>query len=209
MLPEYPQLALFLTATVILNLTPGSDVLYIASQSFLGSKQGIFAALGISTGIIIYVVATAFGLSEVFHNLPLIFELIKLIGALYLFYLAWRAFFKTEPIRLVENHVQSSFLKSYYVGFFNSLLNPKVGLFFITFLPQFSDTARGKIWLQLLSLGGCFIISGTIINIMYALLISHSKDRLFKKSKIQSWLNKATGILFFGLALKVLTARQN
>lgn len=209
MLPDYPQLILFLTATILLNLTPGSDVLYIASQSFASSRQGIFAALGITTGIAIYVIATAFGLSELFRHFPLAFELIKIVGAIYLFYLAWKSFFKTKPHELINISSQGSLIRAYYIGIFTTLLNPKVGLFFITFLPQFSDSARGQIWLQLLSLGGCFIISGTIVNILYALLISRSKSLLFEKSNIQRWLNKATAVVFFLLALRVLTAKQS
>jgi len=210
MLPDYSQFIFFLTATVLLNLTPGSDVLYIASQSFANKKQGIFAALGITTGAGVYVIATAFGLAEVFHHFPLVYEFIKIVGAVYLFYLAWKYFTSAKPVVLIEeNNQQRSFLKSYYVGILTTILNPKVGLFFITFLPQFSDNTRGKIWLQLLSLGGCFMISASIINILYALLISRVKGRLFEKSHIQLWLNKVSAAIFCILAIKVLTTQKN
>jgi threonine/homoserine/homoserine lactone efflux protein len=209
MLPDYPHLIFFLTATLLLNLTPGNDVLYIASQSVSSSRQGVLAALGSSVGAAIYIMATAFGLSEVFRHSPLAFDLIKIVGGIYLIYLAWKAFFKNQPIALGDGSAQKTGMKSFYMGTFTTLLNPKVGIFFITFLPQFTDSGRGKLWLQILSLGACFMLSATLINLMYALLIGHLKERLFAKSSVQVWLNKATGLVFCVLAFKVLTTKQN
>ncbi len=208
MLPDYSHLMLSLTAAILLNLIPGNDVLYIASQSFSSTRQGILAAIGISVGATIYIIATAFGLSEIFRHSPLAFNLIKITGAIYLLYLAWKAFNSMEISMTTENRQVSS-LKSFYMGIFTNLLNPKVGIFFITFLPQFTDSSRGKLYIQLLSLGACFMVSGTIINLGYACLIGRLKDRLFAKSYVQLWLNKATSLVFCVLAIKVLSAKQS
>jgi threonine/homoserine/homoserine lactone efflux protein len=209
MLPDYPSLLLFLSATLILNLIPGADVLYVASQSLISKKQGIFAVLGGSTGISIYILGTAFGLSEVLRHSMTAFNLIKIIGALYLAYLAWQAFFKPHTDNFhMDNNKKLSELQAYLKGILTTVLNPKVGLFFLTFLPQFTDVHRGKVWLQLISLGGCFIISGALVNLMYVFVFEYLKKHLFFKPPIQKWFNKITGLIFCALALKVLTARQ-
>lgn len=208
MLPDFTHLLFFLTATILLNLVPGNDVLYVASQSLQSKRYGIMAAFGISTGIGVYILATAFGLASLLHQSPFIFNLIKIIGAGYLLYLAWQMF--TQPVNELTIVDNPSFgFKAYYKGIFTTLFNPKVGLFFVTFLPQFVDISRGKVWLQLLSLGFCFIVSGTLVNLMYVFLFSYLKIRLFSKAFIQKWFNKITALFFCAIAFKVITARSS
>jgi threonine/homoserine/homoserine lactone efflux protein len=204
MFPDVSHIIFFLTATIILNLTPGSDVMYVASQSLHNLRQGIFAVLGVSTGIGFYMLISAFGLAGILKHSPLIFNLIKIAGAFYLFYLAWQALFKGKVQTIVTNNQDLQIWQSYKKGIFTNLLNPKVGIFFLTFLPQFVDVARGKIWLQLLTLGACFVISGTLVNTLYAFLFVYLKERLFSNLRIQQWLNKLTALVFCVLALKVL-----
>ncbi len=209
MLPDYTHLIFFLTATILLNLTPGNDVLYIAGQSLQSKKHGVMAAFGISTGIGIYILGTAFGLASVLHHSPLVFNIIKIVGASYLVYLAWQIWTKpTQDIQVSTNQPLIGF-EAYYKGILTTILNPKVGLFFITFLPQFVDINRGKVWLQLLSLGCCFILSGTLVNLMYVFLFSYLRSRVFSKASIQKWFNKITALLFCAIAFKVLTAKQS
>ncbi|KTD25225.1 MULTISPECIES: LysE family translocator [Legionella] len=208
MFPDTTQLAFFLTATIILNLTPGSDVLYVASQSLNSFKHGAVATIGIATGIAIYAIASALGLSSVLMQSPFVFNLIKIMGAFYLFYLAWQAL-NSKSKRITPNKQSISVWKSYKNGVLTNVLNPKVGIFFLTFLPQFVDIERGTVWLQLLTLGGCFVISGTLINFLYVFLFVYLKDRLFSNSSAQKWLNKFTAFIFCALALKVLSAQQH
>ena len=209
MLLDYPNFILFLTASISLVLIPGSDVLYIASQSMLHKRQGILAALGISTGIVIYILLTSFGLAEIMSQSPLIFNLTKIVGAGYLLYLAWNLFFQKESQLLVIKSQTASAKSASYKGIYTTLLNPKVGLFFLTFLPQFMSPARGRIWLQLLSLGVCFIVIGTIINLIYACLFTQLREILFKKLHAQKWLDKLTSFVFCLIAFRILTAKQN
>lgn len=208
MLPDYSSLLFFLTATLILNLIPGTDVLYVASQSLVNKKQGIWAVFGISTGIGVYIVCTAFGLAEILRYSATAFDLVKIIGAIYLGYLAWQAFTRPHTDDMSKSNKKLSGFQAYSKGILTTVLNPKVGLFFLTFLPQFTDIHRGKMWLQLLSLGGCFIVSGTLVNLMYVFIFGYCRKYLFSKAYIQKWFNKITGLIFCALALKVLTARQ-
>lgn len=207
MFPENSQLLLFLVATVILNLTPGNDVLYVASQSLHNRRHGMMAALGVSTGIGIYVLATALGLAEILRYSPTAFNVIKYVGGAYLLFLAWQLFFKPETQTLLIADEQP-LLGSYYRGIYTTLLNPKVGIFFITFLPQFVDVSLGKVSLQILSLGCLFVISGTMINFMYAYLFSYLKERLLNKFNIQKWLNKFIAFIFVGIAIRLFTSEQ-
>ncbi|CDZ76601.1 Homoserine/homoserine lactone efflux protein [Legionella massiliensis] len=205
MFPDTTQLIFFLSATILLNLTPGSDVLYVASQSMNSFKHGVVATIGIATGIAIYALASALGLSSILQQSPLVFNLIKLVGAFYLFYLAWQAFGAKN--KTISPHKQGvSVWKSYKNGVLTNVLNPKVGIFFLTFLPQFVDIERGAVWLQLLTLGCCFVISGTVINFLYVFLFVYLKDRIFSNVRAQKMLNKLTAFIFCVLALKVLSA---
>lgn len=96
MLPDYPDFLLFFTAIITLNLIPGTDVLYIASQSLRSKRQGILAALGVTTGIGVYILLTSLGLAEILNQSPLLFNLVKILGSGYLLYLAWNMFLKKK-----------------------------------------------------------------------------------------------------------------
>ena len=208
MLPNATHLFFFMLASILLNLTPGADVLYIASQSLASKRQGICAALGITAGVAVYMVATAFGLAEVLQHSSLAFNIIKIVGAVYLFYLAIKILRQKE--QATQFHADHKVLgrKAFYRGICTNLLNPKVGLFFLTFLPQFVDASRGHVGFQLLSLGICFIISGTLINFLYVFLFVKIRAKLFAKAWIQKSLNKLTALVFCAIAVKVLTAKQ-
>ncbi|MCE3269511.1 MAG: LysE family translocator [Burkholderiales bacterium] len=209
MLPDLAHLILFMAATIILNLIPGSDVLFIGSQAVVNKKQGIFAVIGTSTGVIIWIGFTVIGLTEILHHSIWLFNLVKFAGAAYLLYLAWQAFFLADDKIHLNKAYNETRLKTFCKGILVNLSNPKVGLFFVTFLPQFVNQSRGFIWLQLLSLGICFITSGTIVNLAYALLFASVKDKFLKHLGFRKILNKLTGIIFLGLAIKIATAHNS
>lgn len=206
MLPDYPSLILFLTATVTLNLIPGADVMFVASQSMINKRQGILATFGISVGITIYILATTFGVASIIQHSSLMFNTIKIVGAIYLFYLAVQIFSKKETTLQVKKIKKAN--SAFYKGICTTLLNPKVGLFFLTFLPQFVDPTKGQIWLQLLSLGICFVISGTLVNLMYAFLFIQLSEKIFSKGHVQKWLDRFTAFVFCVIAFKILTSEQ-
>lgn len=208
MLPDYPSLILFLTATITLNLIPGTDVMYVASQSMINRRQGILATLGISAGIAVYIIATAFGVAGLIQHSPFFFNLIKIVGAFYLFYLALKILNRKEMDLKIEKNTKVK-NSAFYKGVGTTLLNPKVGLFFLTFLPQFIDPAKGKIWLQLISLGICFIISGTLVNLMYAFLFDQLREKFLSKTRIQKWLDRFTAIIFCIIAFKIISSKQS
>ena len=169
------QFIVFMTATAILNLTPGCDVMFIASQSLTHKRNGVFATIGTSTGIGIYILLTVIGLTAILQHSILLYEVVKIAGAGYLLYLAYKAFFVNHDLAKHITSKELSGFNSYYKGMITNLLNPKVGIFFVTFLPQFVNTKAGHVGLQLLILGVYFLVSGTAVNILYALLFFHFK----------------------------------
>ena len=206
MLIDYHQFIVFMLATVVLNLTPGCDVMFVGSQSLINKRNGLLATLGVATGIAIYVVLSVAGLTLILQKSVVAFNLIKYVGVFYLLYLAWNAFFSKQELHLQANQARGA--SSYYSGVLTNLLNPKVGIFFITFLPQFVDKTKEHIGLQMLLLGAYFLVSSTIINICYALLFYHFKQRMLGNLRFTKWLNKLTGVVFCAMAYKVITSRQ-
>ncbi len=205
-IPDFSQIIFFLGATLLLNITPGADVLYIANRSFGQNKlHGVVAALGISSGLFVHVFLTAFGIGEIFQYSPFAFSVLKIMGAVYLAYLGLKAFLaKGFVLETPSKKLKGSLLKTYLGGILTTLLNPKIIIFFLTFLPQFVDVEKGNAISQLFFLGGVFILSGTIINLFYAFFFSLFKNFILRSKKMGQYLQKSTGVLFTALACKLL-----
>ena len=202
---EWSELVSFLLATVILNLTPGSDVLFVATQSIGGGlKGGLCATLGVSFGCIFHICAVAFGLAELLNFYPLAFNAVKVIGAAYLFYLAYQSF---KSGSLDFENIQGSRLgvqETFFRGALTNILNPKVALFFLAFLPQFINAERGSLIQQTFFLGALFIISGTLVNFAYAVVFCFARERLKNSQSFQRYLGKVTAGVFGVLAFKLI-----
>ncbi len=204
MLPDSSDLLVFLVATLALNLTPGPDMLYVIARSAgQGRRAGIVSALGIGAGIFVHIFAVALGLATLLVSVPLGFEVIKYAGAAYLLYLGIRTLLSTEAA-VAEGRIKKDNLpRIFRQGVITNVLNPKVALFFLAFLPQFVDEARGPIWWQVVALGLLFNISGTLVNMAVALLAGSIGNRLKGRpvfSRVQKWL---TGGIFIGLAVRL------
>lgn len=206
---EITEIFAFLIATVVLNVTPGNDVLFVASQSLgAGVRGGIVAALGVSFGIIFHILALALGLSELLVYYPWAFQLVKIGGVIYLIFLAYKAFKSSNQHIDVEARPYTAPPKVFLRGTLTNVLNPKVALFFLAFIPQFLNPGKGNISLQILVLGACFLVSGTVVNVGYALLFGTTFSRMKNSLKFQKWMGKLTGIIFVGLAFKLLMTER-
>lgn len=206
---DWPQFVAYVSTVIILNLMPGADVLFICGQSLKGGRDhGIAAALGISSGIIIYVIITIFGVAELFRVFPHLFNIVKFLGIGYLGFLAYKSFTAKEPAfgNLPQNSISSKYLRKVFKqGVLTNLLNPKTGLFFFTFLPPFiNESASTPVQWQLLWLGIWFVFSGTLVNIGYGILVARMRHTLLKSIFMQNSLQKITGTIFTALALKLL-----
>lgn len=201
------NLGAFIISGIILNLIPGTDTMYILSRSISqGKKAGILSALGIASGALIHCIMAALGLSILLSNSPTAFTIIKYLGALYLIYLGIKTLLAKSQQQFelgVKNEVKSNFKKIYLSGILTNVLNPKVALFFLAFLPQFIDTDYTNNTLPFLILGLTFVFTGTIWCLMLASFAGKLSEKIRKNYKIKIWLDKATGIIFILIGLKL------
>ena len=203
---DLQSLALFLAAGLALNLTPGPDMLYVAARAASeGRGAGIASALGIGAGTFVHIALVAGGLAALLAAVPVAYTAIRLLGAAYLVYLGVRALLR--PSALAERALApASRWAVFRQGVITNVLNPKVALFFLAFLPQFVDPGRGNAALQVLALGLLFDISGTIVNLGVALGASGAAGWLRRSARVGQGLERATGILFIALGLRLACA---
>lgn len=208
MLPDFSMFAVFLVATIALNLSPGPDMLYVISRSLgQGRRAGIVSALGIGAGTLVHTFVTAIGLSAVLLSVPIAFEFIKYAGAAYLAFLGVRMLLSSRSgaSNLSSEAIAPSGLGAVFrQGVFTNVLNPKVALFFLAFLPQFVDPSKGTVALQIILLGLVFDASGTSWNILIATLAGHASDRLKGRSGVSFAQKVLPGVILLALAILVV-----
>lgn len=207
----------FVLAAILLNLTPGTDTMYIITRSVShGSAAGFYSVLGIISGILVHTVFAALGLSIILINSPLTFTIVKYIGASYLCYLGIKMLMSKQP-SLLANHLPKSSPSApansiahwqiYKQGVLTNIFNPKVALFFLAFFPQFIDPSYAHSALSFLILGLSFALTGFVWCSCLALLASKFSANLRKNPAIEVLLNKISGVVFIGLGVKLLTEK--
>ncbi|WP_349351641.1 LysE family translocator [Flagellimonas sp. MMG031] len=201
----------FLIAGLIMNLTPGADTMYILGRSIAqGKKAGILSVLGISTGAIFHIIFATLGLSIILAKSATAFVIVKYLGAVYLIFLGLKTIFK-KPDGKFELSTESeivNYRKIYLSGVLTNILNPKVAIFFLAFLPQFIDPNYVQSSLPFLILGITFLLTGTIWCFILALFASKLSDRIRKNYKIKMWLDKITGGIFVALGIKLALMKK-
>jgi threonine/homoserine/homoserine lactone efflux protein len=207
-MPDAHSLLLFLAAGLALNFTPGPDMLYVAARGASeGKAAGIVSALGIGAGTLVHITLVALGLAALLAAVPLAYTVVRIGGAAYLIYLGVRAIRSRSSLTL--QHVEPASLPTIFrQGVITNVLNPKVALFFLAFLPQFIDPSRGSPALQVVALGLLFDITGTIVNLGVALGSSRAAASLRRNTRAADFLQKVTGVLFIGLGVRLAVARR-
>lgn len=202
-MPDAHSLTLFMLAALALNLTPGPDMLYVAARGASeGRAAGIASALGIGVGTLVHVVAVALGLSALLAAVPVAYTVVRLGGGAYLIWLGIRAWRSREP--LGSAHVEPAPLGAVFrQGVVTNVLNPKVALFFLAFLPQFVDPSRGSPAAQIVALGLMFDTSGTLVNLAVALGASRAATSLRRAGRAGTIVHRVTGTLFIALGLRL------
>ena len=194
----------FLLAGILLNLTPGNDTIYILSRTIAqGRKAGIMSVLGIATGSLVHTTFAAVGLSVIIAQSPVLFNVIKYAGAAYLFYIGLRMIFSRSSLIKLDDPRNEKNNKIYWQAVLTNVLNPKVALFFISFLPQFIDPTYSNHYISFLILGLSFTTTGTLWCLLLALFSSFISAALIKNKKTGSYLTKACGFILVGLGIKV------
>ena len=198
-------LLLFIPASLALALAPGPDNLFVLSQSGLyGSRSGLLVTLGLCTGLLLHIAAATTGVAAIFQTSPLAFNLLKAVGAAYLVFLAVQAFKASAAELEVGPHSGFDGRGLYFRGIIMNVTNPKVALFFLAFLPQFTDSTRGSVALQILLLGVFFMALTLLVFGAVACFAGYLGDRLQRSSAMQKALNRVAGSIFLGLAVRLL-----
>jgi RhtB (resistance to homoserine/threonine) family protein len=201
---------LFLAAGILLNLTPGPDTAYILGRTVAqGREAGIASALGISVGSIFHTCAAALGLSAILATSALAFGTIKLLGGAYLVFLGIKMLVdRRKELSLPGNFRWHTVAAAFRQGVLTNVLNPKVALFFLAFLPQFIDPASNAKVLAFLALGLTFVSTGTVWCLVLAWFASAFSKRLRTNAIIGRWVSGTAGALFVLLGIRLATARR-
>lgn len=202
---EGPAFALFLGGALLLNITPGPDMAFtLASSARGGARAGIAAALGVGAGSLGWAFAAAAGLAAMLAAWEHALTVMRIAGGAYLFYLAMRAI--TEKQAPPTASGSSGIIRSFRAGVLTNLLNPKVGLFFLAFLPGFVSTEAGDPALQILLLGALFSFTGTCVLIMVAMAASVMRARLVESPGAQAGMKALSASVYGALGLYLLTS---
>lgn len=198
----------FLVAGILLNLTPGADTIYILTRSISqGKRAGIYSVLGISTGVLINTMLASLGLSIILAKSVVAYNIVRYVGVAYLFYLGVRII--VEKNNLFESRDQkiatTSLMKIYWQGLLTNVLNPKVALFFLSFLPQFINPEYANGAMPFIILGLTFLTTGTLWCLFLASSASLVSKTLRDNNRIGKIMQKVSGIVFIGLGIKLLS----
>ncbi|MGB0900356.1 LysE family translocator [Halocynthiibacter sp.] len=204
----FETLTLFFGASVMLALAPGPDNVFVLTQSAMnGRVAGLFVTLGLCTGLLFHTTAVALGVAAIFQTSEIAFTLLKFAGAGYLLYLAYKAF--RAGSTAIEGERAETSLKSLYLrGLIMNITNPKVAIFFLAFLPQFARPEFGPLIPQLMILGAVMALSTILVFGSVAIGAGSLGDWLKARPSAQIWINRVAGLVFVGLAAKLITAQR-
>ena len=199
---EIDSLLLFVVAGLALNLTPGPDLLYITARSLgQGVRAGAASAFGIAAGCLVHTAAAALGISVLLRASPLAYDVLRLAGAGYLLWLGIQALRTRTAPAGVAALPPLPLARVFWQGFATNVLNPKVALFFLAFLPQFADPARGAFALQVLALGAIFIFNGLWVCLAVAWGAAAAARWLRERGAAVAALQRGSGAVLIGLGL--------
>lgn len=204
------DLWLFVISGLLLNMTPGPDSLLIMARSASqGFKAGAAAILGICSGTCVHIAAAAFGLSALLTTSAEAFLFIKLLGAAYLFYIGIQML-RTRTTTAAEQTAPApaSFAAIYRQGLLTNVLNPKVALFFLAFLPQFVAPDAADKTLAFLFLGAIFNFNGMLWCLLLAWTSAVAAQKVKTSQQVKLWLNRTVGALFVALGAKLALSRN-
>ena len=197
------NLPAFLIAGILFAMAPGADTMYILGRSISqGKAAGIYSVLGIVTGTLIHITLVAFGLSLIIAKSEILFNLVKYAGAAYLAYLGIKMLL-SKPLNTETGIEKVKSHRVYISGVLTNLLNPKVILFFLVFLPQFVKISEANNPVPYLILGAMFTIIGTLWCLTLVFFAAKLSEKIRGNSKFSLWMNRVAGGVFIGLGIKL------
>ena len=215
-MPDAHSLLLFIAAGLLLNLTPGPDVLYIVTNALRsGVRAGIVAGLGITAGCFVHITAAALGVSALMAASSTLFTVLKWVGAAYLLWMGLRMLLSREPktapapLAVGAGAPGDADMKRVFLGgFWTNALNPKVALFFLAFVPQFIAPEAGDKALAFFLLGTLFNFNAVFVNVGWALLAGWTARRMGAVRRGMHWLERGAGALFIAFGIRLALAEN-
>ena len=202
------DLPLFVLAGLLLNITPGPDMLYIAGRTASqGFRSGLAAVMGINVGCLVHTFAAAIGLSAILTASAEAFFLVKLVGAAYLVYVGITLIIEKQnngaAMQISSSPPSKTTHQAFWQGFMTNVLNPKIALFFLAFLPQFISTESTRKPAAFVLLGVIFIINSLFVTVGFAALVAQAHARFQHSTRVVVWLNRCCGALFIAIGVKL------
>ena len=194
----------FLVTSLVVVLIPGPGVVFTVSTGILhGRRASVFGALGCTAGILPHLVATVLGLAALLHASAVAFEVLKLAGVAYLFYLAWTAWRDKAAFVICPQRTVSRAPSLVLKAFLLNILNPKLTIFFLAFLPQFVDPNAASPIAHLLILSGVFMAMTFVVFVIYGFLAHAFRRVVIDSPRVQSWLRRGFAAAFAGLGINL------
>lgn len=194
------ELLAFTAGGLVLNLAPGPDVFFASACGIQGGpRAGALAGFGVGLGVLLHLSMATLGLGALIATYPEALQAIKYAGAGYLIWLAWKSWHAGAAASSARGHVRAGTIIRR--GFLSNALNPKPVLFFLAFLPQFTNPAYGPIWQQILALGLIFVLTGTLVTMGFGILAGYVGQALGRRMGV---VNRIAAVIFAGLALRLV-----
>jgi threonine/homoserine/homoserine lactone efflux protein len=197
----------FLLTSLIVIVSPGTGVLYtLAAALTRGSRASVAAAFGCTLGIVPHIAAAMLGLAAVLHTSALAFAALKWLGVIYLLYMAWQALRQRGALRVDGEVDARSTARVVVTGILINILNPKLSIFFLAFLPQFMAVDEGRPVMRMLELSAAFMAMTFAVFVVYGLFAAAVRDRIVTRPKVMTWLRRAFAGGFAALGAKLALA---
>ncbi len=195
---------LFFSATFLIVIAPGPGMLFVISRGLAaGKKAGVISSLGTSTGILAHILAAGLGLTLFIQNSEIGFQLLKWAGVFYLLFLAWKAFSPSQNSQIPIKKYEVKYTSLFWQGALVNMLNPKVALFFLAFLPQFILPDMGSIPMQMAALGAIFMLLTLIVFTGYGLGAGYIRKLLIERPRVNTVIDWITGSLFVMIGIRL------
>ena len=199
----------FLVTSIVVILLPGTGVLYTLSVGLgQGIRPSIVAAFGCTLGIVPHILASIVGLAAVLHTSALAFQVLKFLGVAYLFYMAWMVMREDGALQVSERRTQTPYARIILNGILLNVLNPKLTLFFLAFLPQFVPVATGSPTLAMLWLSAVFMVLTFLVFVGYGAFAAAARNQIISRPRVLLWFRRSFAATFGALGLKLALSEK-
>jgi len=199
----------FLLTTLIIVASPGTGVVYtLAAGLSRGGRASVLAALACTLGIVPHLVAALTGLAALLHASALAFEIVKYAGVAYLIYMAWQSLRERGALKIEAGADARSVRQVLVDGILINLLNPKLSIFFVAFLPQFIAPGEAHVLARMLELSAIFMLATFLIFSLYGLCAAAMRDRVIGSPRVMAWMRRTFAAAFVALGARLALQQQ-